>query len=159
MRDALLQYLKKNKIDYKEHKHDAVFTVEQSKSNPDVQKISGLRTKSLFLKDESNNFYLITLPAEKRLDIKNLKSELNLKELFFASPEELKSELNVSPGSVSMFGIINSSKTELILDESIFSAEIVCFHPNINTSTLELNKKNIENFFNSLKYKKKIIKL
>jgi len=72
---------------------------------------------------------------------------------------ELKQELNLSPGSVSIFGMINAKNTILIVDKDVWDAKSVGFHPNINTATLELSHKSLENFYNSLNLKKEIIRL
>ncbi|MEK6855238.1 MAG: YbaK/EbsC family protein [Nanoarchaeota archaeon] len=157
MEKALLSYLKKYHINYKIHKHPPVFTVEESKKIK--QKIPGLSTKSLFLKDENNNYYLISLPGEKRLNIGRLKKYFLIKELIFASPEELFRELHVMPGSVSIFAIIYSNKTILALDNEVWDAKIVGFHPNINTETLELTHDDLKRFYDSVKAQKHIIAL
>src|SRR3989344_3184998 len=159
MGKQLEKYLKKYDIKYKIHEHPAVFTVEESKrvikSMPDV-----LHTKNLFLKDEGNKFFLVCMDAFKRLDLKILKEKLNAqKKLTFASSEELKKHLNLSPGSVSILGMIYSKYVVLILDKELWNAEKVGFHPNVNTSTLELNHENIEKFYNSLKTEKYILDL
>ena len=153
----LESYLKKNKIEYKIYEHPAVFTVEESKSIK--TKIPGRHAKCLFLRDEKLNFYLVCLPAEKRLDTKILKKELGLRELHFASAEELKKEINLTPGSVSIFGMIYTKTVFLIIDSELWNSDFVGFHPNINTSTIVLNHENLEKFYNSLKSGKEIIKL
>ena len=159
MDEQLEKYLKKHNIKCKLHEHPAVFTVEEServvKSMPDV-----LHTKNLFLKDEGNRYFLVCMNAFKRLDLKRLKEELDAqKKLTFASPQELKEHLNLSPGSVSIFGMIYSKKVILILDKEIWNAEKVGFHPNINTATLELNHENLERFYNSINAEKYILDL
>lgn len=153
----LKRYLEDYNINFMEHKHPAVFTVEESKKLKLCP--TGLHTKSLFLKSCKNDFFLVCLEAEKRLDIKSLKKYLNLKKLHFASQEELKSILNLTPGSVSIFGLINDKevRVSLILDSEIWDADSVGFHPNINTSTLELSHTDLEKFYVSLKNKKQII--
>ncbi len=153
----LKQYLEKHDIKYKIYKHKAVFTVKQSSLIK--TKIPGKHTKCLFLKDEKQDFYLIALPAEKRLDTKSLKNKLKIKKLNFASTEELKKELNLIPGSVSIFGMIYAKNTNLIIDKELWEAESAGFHPNINTSTIVLNHENLEKFYNSLEIKKSIMKL
>jgi len=157
MDSKLKSYLKKYKIFYKIHQHQAVFTVEESKTLK--KSIQGLHCKTLFLKDNGNNFYLVGMSASKRLDTKRLRKKLNARKLYFASPEELKERLNLTPGSVSIFGMIYSKEVMLILDEEVWKADIVGFHPNINTSTLEMSHKDLERFYKSIKDKKEIIEL
>ncbi len=157
MDEYLKQYLEKYNIRYRLYKHPAVFTVAESKSIK--QKIPGKHTKCLFLKDKKDIFYLIALPAEKRLDMKLVKKKLGIRDLRFASPEELKRKLNLTPGSVSIFGMIYSDSVFLIIDKELWEAKLAGFHPNINTSTIVLDHHNIEKFYNSVNTRKEIIKL
>ena len=157
MDQNLLSHLDKLGIKYKVHKHSAVFTVEES--NKIIKGLPGLHTKNLFLKDDSGKFYLVCMEAQERLNIKVLTKNLLVNKLRFASEEELKSELNLTPGSVSIFGMIYAKNVQLLLDEKVWEASIVNFHPNINTATLELDQENFKKFYNSLKCKKVIMKL
>ena len=159
MDSKLETYLKEHKVFYIEHHPKAVSTVEESKKLK--QNISELHCKCLFLKSGKGNFYLVALPAEKRLDIKKLKALLQVKKINFGSPRELKEKLNLTPGSVSIFGMINCKPGEvtLIFDREIWTAEKTGFHPNINTSTLELKHADLEKFYNSLSGEKNILEL
>lgn len=154
---ALLGYLKNHKIEFNEFPHVAVFTVAESRKIK--EKIPGTHTKNLFLKDEKGSFYLVCLPALKRLDIKDLEKQLNIKHLTFGSPEELKENLSLTPGSVSIFGMIHATSVSLILDKEISEAELSGHHPNINTATIVLKKKDLEKYLSSLKAKKLILQL
>jgi len=146
MDPTLTTYLKKHNIQYIEHSHPAVFTVEESKkldlSLPDV-----FHTKNLFLKDEAKKFFLVSMYAYNRLDLKSLKEKLNAKKkLSFASAEQLKEQLKLTPGSVSIFGMIYAKSVTLIIDKKLWIAKKVGFHPNINTATLELKHEDLEKF-------------
>ncbi|MFH1802621.1 MAG: prolyl-tRNA synthetase associated domain-containing protein [archaeon] len=157
MDQFLKSYLEKNEIGHVEHKHEAVYTVEESKKLK--QLIPGLHCKCLFLKDNNKKFYLVALPAQKRLDIKALRKKLEVKKLNFGSPEELKEKLNLTPGSVSIFGMVYAKDVALIIDQQVWDAEISGFHPNINTSTLELKRKDLEKFYNLLETEKHVMEL
>ncbi len=159
MDNHLEEYLKKNNFSYTLFKHPAVFTVEQSKNEPAIKNIPGTRTKSLFLKNENSSFYLITLVGEKRLNIKALEKHLKVKHLQFASSEELKAQLDVNPGSVSLFSILNGRNISLIIDKEIWKADFAGYHPNINTETLVLSKEALKTLFKILKCKKEVIEL
>ena len=120
MDERLKQYFEKNKIEYTLYSHPAVFTVEES--NKIGMPYKGLHTKSLFLRDENKNYYLVSMESDKRLDIKYLQLFLKVKKLKFASPLELKEILKISPGSVSVFCIINAKNNIiLILDEALWN--------------------------------------
>ncbi|HUB92413.1 MAG TPA: prolyl-tRNA synthetase associated domain-containing protein [Candidatus Saccharimonadales bacterium] len=152
---ALKSYLEKLGISYKEYGHKPVFTVDEAAFLKN--EIPGMHTKNLFLKDDRGNFYLVCIAAEKRLDMKALRKRLGAGKLQFATPEEMKAELNLTPGSVSLFGIIYSKRTRLLLDKDIWDAAIVSFHANINTETLELRHEGLEKFYNSLRNAKEIM--
>ena len=145
------------KIKYKIHEHPPFFTVEEAKKYDSG--FSFMRTKSLFLKDENNIFYLITLQAHKRLPISLLRKNLKLKSLKFASSEELFSKLKVKPGSVSIFCIIHSEETVLIIDRQIWETFNAGFHPNDNHSTLEIEKEDLHKFYNHLPNRKEVVVL
>ncbi|PIN93754.1 hypothetical protein COU54_01845 [Candidatus Pacearchaeota archaeon CG10_big_fil_rev_8_21_14_0_10_31_24] len=153
----LEDYLNKHKISYTLYNHPAVFTVAES--DKITKHIPGLRIKNLFLKSDSGKYYLVCLNGHKRLDLKLLKSKLNEKKIHFASPEELKEELNLTPGSVSMLGMINSIKTHLIVDEEVWSSKLIGLHPNINTATLTLENSQLKKFCKSLDKSFEVINL
>ncbi|MAG24193.1 hypothetical protein CMI47_01310 [Candidatus Pacearchaeota archaeon] len=159
MEHSLESYLKKLDIKYKEHKHKAVFTVEEHDTTQDAMPSGILHTKNLFLKDNKGNFYLVCMYAKKPLDMKSLRKKFGVKKLHFAAPEELKAHLNLTPGSVSIFGMIHAKEVKLLLDEQVWKADLVGFHPNMNTSTLELTHKDLKKFYDSLKSEKEIINL
>lgn len=156
----LESYLLKYNIKYNLYKHPAVHTVEES-----IRikiKIPGMHCKTLFLKDENNNFYLVGMKASKRLSAKIIRRHFKIKKLNFASPEELKRLLAVNPGSVSIFNIIlspNPKNIILVIDMEVWDAEISGFHPNTNTETINLTHENLEKYYSSLKIKKEIITL
>lgn len=139
--EAVINFLEKNRIPFKKYAHKPVFTVEESK---EIKKdIPGMHAKSLFLKDDKARFYLCCIPAEKKLNTNRLRKALKLAKLRFGTAEELLQELSLTPGSVSLFGMLNAKNTALIIDKSLAEAEAVGFHPNINTSTYVLSKEAI----------------
>ncbi len=150
MEKELEQYLLKNKINYILHKHSAVFTVAESSKDEQIINIPGLHCKTLFLKDDLGRVYLVGMPAHKRLDVKKLEKHLSVKKLKFGSVDELKEKTALAPGSVSIFGAIYSRDVVLIIDREVWDAEIVGFHPNVNTETMEIKHRDLERYYNSL---------
>ena len=159
MDELLEEYLEKNRVNCILHRHTAVFTVAESSKNEEIRNIPGLHCKTLFLKDDKGRVYLVGLPAHKRLDIKKLEKHLEVKKLKFGSAEELKEKTNLAPGSVSIFGAVYSGDVALILDKEVWDAEIVGFHPNVNTETLEIKHVGLERYYNSLNNRKEILEL
>jgi Ala-tRNA(Pro) deacylase len=153
------QYLKDRHIEYVFHKHPAVYTCEEAKKY--CGDVPGLASKNLLLKNrEGKRYFLIILPAVKRADLKKISELVGEKKVSFASAENLKEKLDLEPGSVSPFGLLNDKnhEVEVCVDEEVENADIVSFHPNINTASLELTGEMFRKFLESLENKIYIIK-
>jgi len=159
MEKKLENYLEKHKINYILHKHKAVFSVEESRELK--KEIPGFHCKCLFLRDSNGVFYLVGMPAEKRLDVKKFRKHFGMQKLHFGSADELKEKLGLTPGSVSIFGMINDDKKDvvLVIDKNVWDAGITGFHPNHNEATLEIKHDDLERFYKSLNCRKEIIEL
>ncbi len=134
IQDHLLQHC----ITYGLHTHPPVFTCEEADKH--CRNIPGLACKTLFLKSKKGEgYYLVLMPGAKRLQMKLLSPILGAKELTFAKPEELQSILGLTPGAVSPLGLLNDHKQsvgKVLVEQGVWDAAIVSFHPNINTETL-----------------------
>jgi Ala-tRNA(Pro) deacylase len=91
---------------------------------------------------------LVLISGAKRLDLKNLEKLLDETRLSFASPERLMKYLEVSPGSVSPFGLINDLEKSVtfIADNELLTHDELALHPNINTQTLILKTEDFKRF-------------
>ena len=60
--------------------------------------------------------------------------------LSFAKEEHLKDYLNVTPGSVSVLGLLNDidNRVELVIDRDVIGQNHIRCHPCVNTSTLKI---------------------
>ena len=139
MKESLKQWLAEHNIQYILHTHPAVFTVPEAKIY--CGHIPGTHCKNLFLKNKkSGQLYLVTLPHDKRLDLNQFRRLISAPKIRFASPEDLFEKLGISAGAVSPIGLVNDTNNEVIfiVDETIWNAEEICCHPNINTETLQI---------------------
>ena len=97
--------------------------------------------KNLFLTNsQRTKFYLLAMPGDKPFKTKDLSKQINSSRLSFAEPEYALKYLDITPGSVSMAGLINDTEcaVQLLIDEDVISSEYVGIHPCINTSTIRL---------------------
>ena len=126
-------------INFQILEHEAVFTVEESRRLRIFEKLSGTACKNLFLRNKRGEFFLLTLPAEKRADLKAVAKNLNLPRLSFASEDELFALMNLHAGSVTPLGIINDAqkKVRVIIDAELQGKKLL-LHPNTNTATISL---------------------
>lgn len=125
-------------IPFTEHEHAAVFTVAESR-RIDAD-LPGRHTKNLFLKDTAGDFWLVTVPAEARVNLKALPAAIGCKRVSFAKPEEMERLIGITPGSVTPLAMINAAlgSVTLVLDAGLAAAERINVHPLRNTGTLGL---------------------
>tara|TARA_Y100000310_G_scaffold345070_1_gene461587 strand:+ start:6498 stop:6983 length:486 start_codon:yes stop_codon:yes gene_type:complete len=145
--------LEKHDIPYTTHQHPAVYTVKEAEQF--TSHIEGTHTKNIFLRNKKGDtHYLVILPAQKRLDLKQLAQQLKESKLSFASPERLKEYLGLTPGSVSPLGLIyNKEKNaKVILDKELLEAQKIGFHPNVNTATIVITVEDFKKFLSALGY-------
>jgi Ala-tRNA(Pro) deacylase len=119
--------------------HLAVFTVEESRA-VDAD-IPGAHTKNLFLKDAGGQFWLVTVPAELRVDLKALPAAIGSKRVSFGKAEDMERLIGVTPGSVTPLAAIADANgvVTVVLDASLASADRMNVHPLRNTATLGLS--------------------
>ncbi|MEL7197695.1 MAG: prolyl-tRNA synthetase associated domain-containing protein [Pseudomonadota bacterium] len=130
--------LKAAGIDYAVHEHPAVFTVEESRAiKTDIE---CLHTKNLFLKDAGGAFFLLTVPAEARIDLKRVHPLLGCRRLSFGKAEAMEELIGVTPGSVTPLAMIKAKAgaITLVLDQALAVDEPVGVHPLRNTATMTL---------------------
>ena len=126
-------------IPYDVVEHPAVFTVEESRAvDGDC---AGAHTKNLFLKDAGGRFWLVTVPAALRADLKALPAVMGAKRVSFGKGEDMERLIGVTPGSVTPLGAIADADgaVTIVLDAALAAAERVNCHPLRNTATLGLS--------------------
>lgn len=121
------------------HEHEAVFTVEESRGIKDA--IPGDHTKNLFLKDAKGAFWLVTVPAEARVDLKALPAAIGCKRVSFGDPEAMERLLGITPGSVTPLAMINAKPGSVtcVIEAGLAAAERINVHPLRNTATIGLS--------------------
>lgn len=154
--NPIIQTLESLWIIYKPYSHEAVFTVEQA-SKIESQ-IPAFHMKNLFLKDKFDDFHLVCIGAHNRLKIKDFGRAHGLKDLSFGSPESMMEQLHVTPGSVSIFGIMYQTNTKLYIDPAIIDQPSIGRHPNDNTMTLVLSYQELLKFLRMVGVKPVILK-
>ena len=79
----LLNVLKENNIDYTNHEHPAVFTVEEADLHH--QGIDGVHSKNLFFKDKKKNLFLVVTLSDKPIRIKDVAKKIGAKNMSFGN--------------------------------------------------------------------------
>ena len=95
--------------------------------------------KNLFLcNHQKTAYYLLMLPGEKKFRSGEVSRLAGSSRLSFAPPKDMERLLDLSPGSVSVMGLMNDreNKVRLLIDEDVLRDEYFACHPCINTSSL-----------------------
>lgn len=89
---------------------------------------------------QKTNFYLLLMPGDKVFKTKELSAQLGVSRLSFADPEHMLEYLDITPGSLSILGLMNdhNHNVQLLIDEEVLKGEFIGVHPCINTSSLRL---------------------
>jgi ADP-ribose pyrophosphatase YjhB (NUDIX family) len=118
--------------------HPPVFTVEQAKAH---RVSEGCHVKNLFLRNKKGEMWLVTVPEDTRIDLKDLGRKIDAGHVSFASNERLRSHLGVEPGSVTPLAAIadRDAKVKVLLDRKLVDSERVHCHPMTNDRTVGLS--------------------
>ena len=137
--EEFIKLLDDNNYDYEIHRHEALFTVEDSYNLRG--KIKGSHSKNLFLKNKKNKFFLISCEEFTEINLKKISKSLGFGNISFAKDEYLQDLLNIKPGSVTPFALLNDRENNVnfYLEDKLFDSNFVNFHPLINTATITMS--------------------
>ena len=139
-------FLDKLSVTYQRVDHEAAMTMEACE---EIDRTLGDDTaicKNLFLCNrQETNFYLLLMPGDKPFKTKDLSAQIGSARLSFAKPEYMEKYLDITPGSVSVLGLMNDheKKVQLLIDEDLLAHPYLGCHPCINTSSIRLKTKDL----------------
>ena len=89
---------------------------------------------------QCTDFYLLLMPGDKPFKTKELSKEIGSARLSFADGKYMEDFLDITPGSLSVLGLMNDkeNRVQLLIDEDLLQEEYLCCHPCINTSSLKI---------------------
>jgi len=146
----LYAFLDAHGIAHRTLEHPAVYRVDEGH---DIKAaLPGGHTKNLFLKDARDQLWLICALGETRIDLKRLPPVIGAARLSFGPPDLMAEVLGVTPGSVTLFALINdrARRVKLVLDAALLLAEPVNFHPLANTATTAISQDGLRAFLKAL---------
>ena len=136
---AAFDFLDSLGIDYERVTHELADTMEKC---DDVSAVLGVDVcKNLFLCNrQKTQFYLLMLEGEKVFKTRDLSKQLGVARLSFADPADMEKYLDITPGSVSVLGLMNDpdNAVQLVIDRPIAESASIGCHPCINSSTLAI---------------------
>ena len=124
-------------IDYYRVDHAPAMTMEVCAAIDEA--LEATICKNLLLCNRQGTaFYLLMLPGNKVFKTSVLSKQIGSSRLSFASAEAMEQYLDITPGSVSVMGLMNDKENhvQLLMDKDILQGEFIGCHPCINTSSL-----------------------
>lgn len=97
--------------------------------------------KNLFLcNQQRTKFYLLMMPGDKKFKTKELSAQIGSSRLSFAEAVYMERYLHISPGSVSVMGLMHDMehRVQLLMDRDILRGEYFGCHPCMNTASIRL---------------------
>ena len=126
-------------IEYQRIDHEPANTMEACAAVDEA--LQATICKNLLLCNrQCTAFYLLMIVGEKQFKTSTFSKQIGSSRLSFASPEDMEQFLDITPGSVSVLGLMNDkeNRVQLMIDEDILKGEYFGCHPCINTSSLRL---------------------
>ena len=137
-KQGVYDFLRGKGVDFEVTEHQPMFSMNQL---PEVKlPYPEADSKNLFVRDDKKrNYYLITVRGNKRADLRKFQENNATRRLSFASAEDLMQMLQVVPGCVSPFGLLNNDakNVQFYVDEAFSEGGgLMGIHPNDNTATV-----------------------
>lgn len=131
-------------IDYQRIDHEKADTMEICL---EIEKsLQAIICKNLFLVNSNKSqYYLLMLKGHKKFKTKNISKQIKSSRLSFGSDEKMLEYLDITPGSVSILGLMNdkNNQVQLLMDQDLLEDEYLGCHPCINTSSLKIKMKDV----------------
>lgn len=135
-------------VGYTRFDHPAVFTCAEADLAVPAN-AGGAHTKNLFLRDQrGRRHWLLVTDCATEVDLRVLASALGADRLGLASPDRLARYLGLTPGSVTVFGLVNDPghEVELVVDRKVSEVLAWRCHPLTNTATLVVARADVDRF-------------
>lgn len=145
---TLCRWLDARHVDYRRFDHPPVFTCEEAARLIPAE-VAGVQTKNLFLRDgKGRRHWLVVTRCDTSVDLKALAPRIGADQLSLASPERLLRHLGLTPGAVTVLGLVNDpqQRVTLVVDRDVWEARAWRCHPLVNNASLVLSREAVERF-------------
>lgn len=142
---AVYELLGKLEIEYQRIDHVQANTMEACRAVEEALD-GALICKNLFLCNrQRTKFYLLMMPGDKVFKTKELSAQIGSSRLSFAEAVYMEKYLHISPGSVSVMGLMHDTahQVQLLMDRDILQGEYFGCHPCMNTSSIRLRMRDL----------------
>jgi len=158
--EMVVNKLKELNIEFEQVNHPPALTTEEADKY--IEGMEGVRTKTMFLTNKKKtDWFLVVMDDLKRLDMERFEEIAQTKRVKMASPESLMEKMGLTPGTVSIFGLLNNEDHDIkvYFDKEIMSEEIMTFHPNTNEITIFIRTSDMLRYFENIGYELNVVEL
>ena len=159
---AVYDLLDRLPIPYQRTDHEPAFTMEACAAIDRLFAPAAV-CKNLFLCNaQKTKFYLLLMPGHKKFKTTVLSKQIGSARLSFADDDHMKEYLGLTPGSVSIMGLMNDPENhvKLLIDSDVLKDEYFGCHPCINTTSMKLKTSDImEKFLPAVHHEPTIVDL
>ncbi len=137
--ERVYDLLERLHIPFQRADHAAAMTMEACHAVDEA--LGTAMCKNLLLCNRQRTaFYLLLLPGEKPFRTSSFSKTIGSSRLSFAPGEDMERLLDITPGSLSVLGLMNDreNQVQLVIDREVLREGYVCVHPCVNTSSLKL---------------------
>ena len=149
-------------IEYERVDHEEANTMEACLAIDEVL-APAVICKNLFLCNaQKTKFYLLMIREDKKFLTKDISKQINSARLSFGPAEYMERFLDITPGSVSVLGLMNDKENNvtLLVDEDVLAVEYFGCHPCTNTSSLRLRTADVfGSFLKAVNHEYTVVKL
>lgn len=131
-------------VSYTQVDHEAAMTIASCIAI-DAAMGASICKNLLLCNRQCTTFYLLMMPGNKPFKTKELSAQIGSARLSFADGKYMEAFLDITPGSLSVLGLMNDkeNRVQLLIDEDLLSWEVIGMHPCINTSSLWLKTRDL----------------
>ena len=137
-------FLDQLEVDYQRVDHEEAMTMEAC---VEIDRVLGTAIcKNLLLCNrQCTAFYLLMLPGDKIFRTSDVSKQIGSSRLSFADGKYMEEFLDITPGSLSVLGLMNDkeNRVQLLIDEDLLHTDCIGCHPCINTSSLRLSTRDL----------------
>lgn len=134
------EFLDRLGVSYRRVDHEPASTMELCR---EIETTLGCPIcKNLLLTNrQQTDFYLLLMEGDKVFKTKFLSKALGCARLSFATDEQMEQLVDITPGSLSVLGLMNDpeKRVRLVIDQPVLDRAEIGFHPCLNTSTLAVS--------------------
>ena len=126
-------------VSYQRIDHEPAMTMEACAAIDEA--LNATICKNLLLCNrQCTDFYLLMIAGDKHFKTSVLSKQIGSSRLSFADGQYMEAFLDITPGSLSVLGLMNDreNRVQLLIDRDVLEGEYFGCHPCINTASLRL---------------------